>query len=54
MEEAGIEPDALVFEKWRRRATFVVNSKRSNELQINSLPFPVPWSPLQSSPVLEK
>jgi len=42
----GIEPAALVFKKWRRRATFVVNSKKANGFQANWLSPPVPWSPL--------
>ena len=48
VEAAGIEPASLVFEKRRRCATFVVKAVRGNELQVNSLPFPVPWSPLES------
>jgi hypothetical protein len=54
VEAAGIEPASDVFEKRRRRATFVVNSEKGNELRVNSLSPPVPWSPLESSPVLEK
>ena len=54
VEAAGIEPAALVFDKRRRCATFVVKSKRGNEFRVNSLSSPVPWSPLESSPVLEK
>ncbi len=37
VEAAGIEPASFVFEKPRRCATFVVNSKRGNELERNSL-----------------
>ena len=51
---AGIEPYPALFEKRRRRATFVVNWLRGNELESNSLSPPVPWSPLESSPVLER
>ena len=54
VEAAGIEPASAFFEKRRRRATFVVKSKRGNKLMGNLLPFPFPWSPLESSPVLEK
>ena len=54
VEAAGIEPASLVFEKWRRCATFVVKSKWGNEFQTNSLPCSFPWSPLESSPVLER
>ena len=54
MEAAGIEPCAVLFEKQRRRATFVVKSGKGNELLANSLSAPVPWSPLESSPVVEE
>ena len=37
VEAAGIEPYAALFEKWRRRATFVVNSKRNKGFGSNSL-----------------
>ena len=54
MEAAGIEPASLDFVKRRRCATFVVKSGKGNELRVNSLPFPVPMSPHQSSSVLER
>ena len=54
MEAAGIEPFSALFEKQRRRATFVVKSRQGNELMSNSLPCSFPWSPLESSPVVEK
>ncbi len=37
VEAAGIEPYPALFEKQRRRATFVVNSKKGNSLRCNSL-----------------
>ena len=49
VEAAGIEPYPAIFEKQRRRATFVIKSKKGNELICYLLPFPVPWSPLESS-----
>ena len=51
---AGIEPYAALFEKRRRRATFVVKSGKGNELIGTCCPFPFPWSPLESSPVVER
>ena len=45
----GIEPYAALFEKWRRRATFVVKSRQGNEFQADSLPCSFPRSPLESS-----
>jgi len=37
VEAAGIEPDADLLEKWRRRATFVVKSRKGKGLGSNSL-----------------
>ena len=54
VEAAGIEPYPAIFEKRRRCATFVIKSKRGNGLRSNSLSPPVPWSPLESSPVVER
>ena len=54
VEAAGIEPYAALFEKRLRRAIFVVKLGKGNELQANSLSSPVPWSPHQSSPVVER
>ncbi len=48
VEAAGIEPYPALFEKQRLRATFVIKSKKGNELICYSLPFPVPWSPPRS------
>ena len=54
VEAAGIEPYPAFFEKWRRCATFVVKPGQGNELIVTCCPVPFPWSPLESSPVLEK
>ena len=37
VEAAGIEPASLVFEEWRRRATFVVKSKKGKGFGSNLL-----------------
>ena len=54
VEAAGIEPYLVLFEKRGRRATFVVSTGEGNELDPNSLSPPVPWSPHESSPVVER
>jgi hypothetical protein len=37
LEAAGIEPDPALFEKRRRRATFLVNSNKGKGFDPNSL-----------------
>jgi hypothetical protein len=37
VEAAGIEPYPALFEKWRRRATFVVKSMKGKGFGSNSL-----------------
>ena len=54
VEAAGIEAASLVFETRRQCATFVVSPGGGNELRSNSLSSPVPWSPQESSPVVER
>jgi len=54
MEAAGIEPVRYGRGKRRRRTTFATFLGGGNELRINSLSPPLPWNPLESSPVVEK
>ena len=54
VEAAGIETYPALFEKRRRRATFLAISKKGRGFGSNSLSSPVPWRPLESSGVVEK
>ena len=49
VEAAGIEPYPALFEKQRRRATFVVMPNMGDEMIGTCCPVPFPWSPLESS-----